>query len=259
MGGFRTYTTRASWGEWMTPAILWLLIANTAVFFIEVISLWSSPGAYAWLLRWFGLVPYGITHGFRVWQPFTYMFLHDGFGLGHYFWNMLTLWMFGRDLERSWGRRKFFVFYFLTGAGSGLLNVAARTAIDWQGTGAALVTTIGASGAIYGILMANAILFPDRRVGLIFPPVVLPMKFFVFIWGLLAFFGTLMPSAGGVSHFTHLSGMLVAYLYLRRGTFLFSLRNRYLDWKRRRARRKFEVYMRNHGDEPPSRPDNWVN
>lgn len=243
----------------MTPAILWLLIANTAVFFLEILSLWLSPATYGSMLRWFGLVPYGITHGFRIWQPFTYLFLHDAHGLGHYFWNMLTLWMFGRDLERSWGRRKFLFFYFLTGAGAGLLNAAARTAMDWEGTGAALVTTIGASGAIYGILMACAILFPDRRVGLIFPPVVMPMRMFVFVWGLLAFFGTLIPTQGGVSHFTHLSGMLVAYLYLRRGTFLYRLRNRYLDWKRQRAKRKFEVYMRSHKDEPPSRPDQWVN
>lgn len=251
----RTYgMQRRSWGEWMTPAILWLLIANTLVFFNEVLALWASPPLYAQILRWLGLMPLGVFPGLRIWQPFTYLFLHDGFGVGHYFWNMLSLWMFGRDLERAWGTKKFLTFYFLVGAGAGLLNVIAQAI-----AGRTEVITIGASGAIYGILMVSALLWPERRVALILPPVEMPMKLFVLMWGLLAFFGTLIPSGSTTSHFTHLSGMAIAYFYLRRGSFLYRLRNRYYDWRRKRARQKFEVYMRDQKDEPPSRPDRWVN
>ena len=251
--GVRWHGPRYSYGEWMTPAILVLLIANTAVFFFQIIGAWLEPGASETFLRWFGLVPLGFFPGLRLWQPFTYLFLHGD--LGHYFWNMLSLWMFGRDLERAWGSKKFYIFYFVVGVGAGLINVLARHL-----AGSPIVIIIGASGAIYGILMANAILFPDRLVSLLFPPVTMPMRFFVFIWGLLAFFGTLLPSGGNISHFTHLSGMAVAYLYLRRGSLLFRMRNRYSDWQRQRLRKKFEVYMRKQQDnEPPSRPDNWVN
>jgi membrane associated rhomboid family serine protease len=119
--------------------------------------------------------------------------------------------------------------------------------------------TIGASGAIYGVLIATAVLFPDRQVWLIPFPVTLPMRAYVAIMAAIEFFGTLGASGDNVSHVCHLGGMLVGYIYLRRGSFLFGFRNRYSDWKRRRLRRKFEVYVREHRDKPPTHPDNWVN
>jgi membrane associated rhomboid family serine protease len=108
-------------------------------------------------------------------------------------------------------------------------------------------------------LLANAVLFPDRRVWMFPLPVTVSMKIFVIVMGAIEFFGTLGASGDNVSHICHLGGMLVGYVYLRRGSFLFNFRNSFSDWKRRRLRKKFEVYARDHNDKPPTRPDNWVN
>ena len=189
----------------------------------------------------------------------TYLFLHAG--LLHLLFNMLFLWMFGVDLERSWGSRRFYIYFFLTGIGAGCINVLVKTIIDPHGLGISPpIPTIGASGAIYGILLAAAVMFPDRKVWLIPFPVQIPMKIYVLgARGPSSFSRRWARADDNVSHVTHLGGMLVGYLYLRRGSWFFRARNGVSDWKRKRARRKFEVYMRKHRDEPPSRPDHWVN
>lgn len=254
----RSYGYRFNWGGLLTPAIKILLIANTAVFLVQtLVQLILGPQAHRWLIEWFGLMPRGVTHGLRVWQPFTYLFLHGG--LMHLLINMLVLWMFGRDLEQTWGRRRFYAYYFVTGVGAGVVNIIVKTIADPAGLGSALQPTIGASGAIYGVLLAAAVMFPDRQVWLIPFPITLPMRAYVAIMGAIEFFGTLGATGDNISHISHLGGMLVGYLYLRRGSFLYRMRNRLSDWKRRRMRRKFEVYVRDHQDKPPSRPDHWVN
>lgn len=256
----RSYGPRMGWGRMLTPAIRNIIIACTAVFLIQtLVNLLLAPGAQVWYLEEFGLVPLAVTHGLRLWQPFTYLFLHGG--IGHLLFNMLFLWMFGVDLERTWGTHRFYVYYFLTGIGAGLLNVLVKTLLDPHGTGSAVLNpTIGASGAIYGVLLAAAIVFPDRQVWLIPFPVQIPMKIYVAGAIAIEFFATLGTGGDSVSHITHLGGALVGYLYLRRGLFLYRVRNDYLDWKRRRARRKFEVYMRDHKGEPPRNSDDrWVN
>jgi membrane associated rhomboid family serine protease len=173
---------------------------------------------------------------------------------------MLFLWMFGCDIERAWGRRRLYNYFFLTGVGAGLINVLVKTIIDPRGLGSASIPTIGASGAIYGILLAAAILFPDRRIWLIPFPVMIPMRIYALGIGAIAFFSALASGVGdNVSHVTHLGGMLVGYLYLRRGSWFYRARNSFSDWQRQRARRRFQVYMRKHRNEPPSRPDHWVN
>jgi len=247
---------RISWGGALTPAVKALLIANTAVFLLQSLV---PQEIYMGIIRWLGLVPYGVTHGLRIWQPFTYLFLHGG--VAHLFFNMLALWMFGCDLERVWGKRRFLNYYFLTGVGAGCINILMKTIADPKGVASSLVPTIGASGAIFGILIAAALLFPDRRIYMILPPVELPMRVYVFIMGAFAFYGSLGSGGDNVSHISHLGGMLVGYLYLRRGSFFFGMRNRMSDWKRQRMRKKFEVYMHEHDqkNEPPSRPDRWVN
>jgi membrane associated rhomboid family serine protease len=218
--------------------------------------LFSRAGA-ALMIREFGLVPHLFTHGLRLWQPASYLFLHGG--LFHLLFNMLALWMFGCDIERAWGRRRFYNYFFLTGIGAGLINVVVKTVMDPRGLGSASIPTIGASGAIYGVLLAAAILFPDRRIWLIPFPVMIPMKIYVLGIGAIAFFSSLGATGDNVSHVSHLGGMLVGYLYLRRGSWFFRARNSLSDWRRQRARRRFEVYMRKHRNEPPSRPDHWVN
>jgi membrane associated rhomboid family serine protease len=174
---------------------------------------------------------------------------------------MLFLWMFGVDLERTWGAHRFYIYFFVTGIGAGLTTVLVKILLHSFGIGVDLdIPTVGASGAIYGILLAAAIVFPDRQIWLIPFPVQIPMRIYVAGAIAIEFFSTLGTGGDNVSHVTHLGGALVGYLYLRRGLFLYRVRNDYLDWKRRRTRKKFEVYMRDHKNEPPgSSDDRWVN
>jgi len=251
---------RSSWSQSITPAIRNIALACSAVFVLQEALHLFAPAASRFMTFEFGLVPILVTRGFRFWQPVTYLFLHDPTTLWHILFNMLFLWMFGVDLERSWGSRRFYVYFFVTGIGAGLINVLVKTLLDPRGLGSGVYTpTIGASGAIYGILLAAAVMFPDRKVWLIPFPVQIPMKIYVLGAGAIEFFSTLGSGGDNVSHVTHLGGMLVGYLYLRRGSWFYRARNTMTDWKQKRARRKFEVYMRKHRDEPPSRPDRWVN
>jgi membrane associated rhomboid family serine protease len=253
-------------GGWVTPAIRNLVLACTGVFLVQtLLEMFASPMVTAQVNHLFGLSPWYVVHGLRIWQPVTYLFMHGG--LLHLLFNMLFLWMFGVDLERAWGKHRFYVYFFVTGIGAALINVLINIVMDPSGVGTRVagipfdstIPTIGASGAIYGILLAAAIMFPDRRIWLIPFPVQIPMKIYVIGAGAIEFFSTLGTGGDNVSHVTHLGGMLIGYLYLRRGSWFFRARNGVSDWKRKRARRKFEVYMRKHRDEPPSRPDRWVN
>jgi membrane associated rhomboid family serine protease len=259
MGSFpRGSTYRFNWRGLFTPAIKVLLIVNTSVFLVQTLALLlGGPEAWRWLVRSFGLIPAAVTHGMRLWQPFTYLFLHGD--IWHLLLNMLVLWMFGRDLELTWGRRRFYIYYFLCGIGAGLINVIVKSVPVFWGAAPSVVATIGASGAIYGVLLAVAVLFPDRQVWLFPLPLTVPMRIFVLIIGAVEFFQSLGAPGDTTSHISHLGGMLVGYIYLRRGSYLYRVRNQWADWKRRRLRRKFEVYTRDHKDEPPSRPDQWVN
>lgn len=164
---------------------------------------------------------------FHWWQPVTHMFMHGGFG--HIFFNMYTLFIFGSVLERVWGAKKFLVFYFVTGLGAALVH----TGVEWvqmqswmneaaQGSQAAVMSihslkmtpTVGASGAIYGVLMGYAMLYPDSVLTLIFPPVSLKAKWFVLIFAgievLLGVFGT----NAGIAHFAHLGGLIFGFLLI---------------------------------------------
>jgi len=256
--GIKSY--RISFDFYITAGVKLLLIANFAVFLLEALLYrFSGPSAYAELVKWFGLVPAGVVPLFRIWQRFTYLFLHDVNSIWHILTNMFMLWMFGRELELVWGKNRFLYYYFLTGVGAGIINVIVKTVPALFGHGFSYVPTIGASGAIFGILMACAILFPDRRVYLLPFPVAMSMRTVVIIMAAFTFLGTFGLGADNVSHLCHLGGMLVGYLYLRRGSFLYSLRNSVSDWQHRRNRKRFEVYMGKHRKEPPSRPDNWVN
>ncbi len=172
---------------------------------------------------------------------------------------MLMLWMFGRELELVWGKRRFLNYFLLCGVGAGVINVIVKTLPALWGHSPSNSATIGASGAIFGILIANAILFPDRRIWLIPFPVTIPMRPYVAVMGAIEFFATLGSGGDSISHICHLGGMLVGWLYLRRGSFLYGFRNTVSDWQYKRNRKRFEVYMNKNKKEPPSRPDNWVN
>jgi membrane associated rhomboid family serine protease len=255
--GIKSY--RISFDFYVTPAVKLLLIANFAVYIFEALLYrFSGLSAYAWLVSWFGLVPARVVL-LCVWQPFTYLFLHDISSIWHILTNMFMLWMFGRELELVWGKSRFLRYYFLTGAGAGLINVAVKTVPAILGHGFSRVPTIGASGAIFGILVACAILFPDRRVYIIPFPVAISMRTVVIVMTVLTFLGTFGLGDDQISHLCHLGGLAIGYVYLRRGSFLYSLRNSVSDWQQKRNRRRFQIYMGKHRKDPPSRPDNWVN
>jgi membrane associated rhomboid family serine protease len=245
------------WRGFITPGVKLLVLACAGVFVVQTLAdLLLGPAARSWINHFFGLVPLGPIPGLRIWQPFTYIFLHGG--LLHLLLNMLWLWMFGRELELVWGKRRFLNFFLLCGVGAGLIEMLVKTIPMFWGNRPSDVPTIGASGAIFGILMANAVLFPDRRVWLFPLPVAIPMRPYVAVIAAIEFFFTLGSGGDKVAHLCHLGGMLVGYIYLRRGSFLYSVRNSVTDWKIQRNKRRFQVYMNKH-KEPPSRPDRWVN
>jgi membrane associated rhomboid family serine protease len=190
-----------------------------------------------------------VIYHFAIWQLVTYLFLHGGFM--HLLFNMFTLWMFGSTLERDWGTRRFLKYYLLCGVGAGLCDVAVNAAIgNWA------TSTIGASGAIYGLLLAFGVMYPNATIlfSFLFP---IKAKYFVMIYGAMALLGSLNINSG-VSNVAHLGGMLFGYAYLKLRLSVPDLeewRRSYRQWKLQRAKRKFQVYMRKHGSDR----DRWVN
>ncbi|MBI1897806.1 MAG: rhomboid family intramembrane serine protease [Acidobacteria bacterium] len=246
--GTRFYPGYSS-SRFFPVGVKWLLISNIGLFVLYYISVLTG---YYPLFHSFGLVPADVLGRFAVWQLATYMFLHDPFGFSHILFNMLTLWMFGADLERTWGTRRFLNFYFLCGVGAGICVVVANLLFGDLHT-----RTIGASGAIYGLLLAFGMLYPDTQVlfSFLFP---IKAKYFVMILGAIAFLSSFGASGGGVSHVAHLGGMIFGYVYLKtsRGVRIDlwgPIERRYREWKVQRARRKFEVYLRKKQDK-----DRWV-
>ena len=235
------------------PGIKWLLITNIAVFvtyFLVMHTVVTHPSGDPF--RYFGLIPRMVLQVFGIYQLFTYMFLHDPWGFWHILFNMLMLWMFGSDLERTWGTRRFLQYYFLCGVGAGISVVIGNAIFGTLDT-----RTIGASGAIYGVLLAFGLMFPNVTVlfSFLFP---IKAKYFVMILGGIAFLSTLGASGGGVSHVAHLGGMVFGYLFLRSGfsrvDLIAPIRKQYEDWKIQRARRKFKVYLQ----KKESDRDNWI-
>jgi membrane associated rhomboid family serine protease len=249
---------RFDWRGFITPAVKLLVFACVGVFLLQtLIENFLSPSATSWFNHAFGLVPRGVIPGMRLWQPATYLFLHGG--LWHLLINMLMLWMFGRELELVWGKKRFLNYFFICGVGAGIITILVKFVPMFWGHPPSDMPTIGASGAIFGILIANAILFPDRQIWLFPLPLTIPMRPFVAVMGAIEFFSTLGATGDNVSHLCHLGGMLVGWIYLRRGSFLFRVRNEVADWKYQRNRKRFEVYIKKNKSEPPSRPDHWVN
>jgi membrane associated rhomboid family serine protease len=195
-----------------------------------------------------GLVPRSVVHKLWIWQLATYMFLHGG--LFHILFNMLALWMFGTELERIWGTRYFLKFYFVTGIGAAALTVLVSLLPFGVTAPIYFVPTIGASGAVYGLLLAYALYFPDRPIYMyfVFP---IPAKIFVLIMGAIAFYASLAGSNGGAANWTHLSGLLVAYMFLKSARIhpISEMKYRYLKWKINRVRRKFDVYSGGRADD----------
>lgn len=190
-------------GGALPPAVRSLLLANVTLFLVTLIATRMSGGAA--LFNIFGLVPAAFWRG-MIWQPFTYLFLH--LDLWHILFNMLCLWFFGRDLEERWGARGFLTYYLFCGVGAGLCVAVAGFGDTFP--------TVGASGAIFGLLLGFAVLFPDRPMlfMFLFP---MPAKYAVGLFGLIELYMLVSagPNAGGVSQVAHLGGAVVGFFYLR--------------------------------------------
>lgn len=224
------------------PGVKWLLISNTVVFLIYYLGGLPVQQQFRVL---FALWAGAAVRSLFVWQVFTYLFLHVG--IWHLLFNMLTLWMFGSPLESDWGTRFFLKYYFLCGIAAGVCVLAVNMAVgDWS------TPTMGASGAIFGLLVAFGVLYPNQTVlmGFLFP---IKAKYMVMIYAGIELLLTFGPNSG-VSTIAHLGGMAFGYLYLKRRFPKFSLpdvRGAYRQWRLARAKKKFQVYMRKHSDRGP--------
>jgi membrane associated rhomboid family serine protease len=233
---YRTQT-RWSFGGPLTPAVKYIIITCVAAFIIQLLS--DS------FTQWFRLDPSRVLGSGYIWQLVTYLFLHGG--LFHILINMLILFLFGGEMERTWGTRFFVRYYLICGVGAGIFALFAGYPV------------VGASGAIYGLLVAYAMYFPNRVIYMnvllifFFP---IQAKYFAIIMGAIAFLSSIGGSGSGVSHLAHLGGFVIGYLYLRLGgvgrrrqtvgtvggSWGDSLRQAYHTWRMKRLRKKFERY-----------------
>jgi membrane associated rhomboid family serine protease len=207
-----SYDRRGSGGMGgIEPGVRALLIATGIVFLVQLLFRSASPG----LERILGLVPADLFGRWHVWQPLTYVFLHGG--VLHLLFNMLALFMFGSELERSWGTREFLRYYFVCGVGAALVH--------WLVSMSSPVPVIGASGSIFGLLLAFGLLFPDRII-LLWGIAPIKAKYFVLGFGLFELFAATSGPQGGVARFAHLGGLVTGFLYLKSETLLWPVKRR---------------------------------
>ena len=184
--------------QYFTEAIRVLISINVLLFLFRYISIERFD-----LAQIFGLSSNDVWP--MIWQPLTYMFIHGDFF--HLFMNMFVLWMFGSEMESIWGSRGFLKYYFITGVGSGIIWLLLNINNPFS-------VLIGASGAIYGVLLAYGLMFPNRKV-LIYFLFPIKVKYFVLLLGVIAFISSIGDTGSNISHLTHLSGMLIGFIYLK--------------------------------------------
>ncbi len=234
----------------VTPVVKALIVANVVAY--------VATSLLPWLGAPFGLVPEEVLGG-RLWQPITYLFLHGS--VFHILFNMLTLWMFGTELERMWGSRYFAKFYFVAGIGAGLTQIVASLLPFGPFAQLYYAQTIGASGAVYGLLLAYAMYFPHRQLMFfgIFP---IEVRWFVLIMGAISLLSA-ADGASGVAHLAHLGGIVAGYLYLKSGRIsgrfgsrlnvIAEIKYRYVKWRIGKMRRRFDVYTGGRTDDTKRR------
>jgi len=189
----------------LAPVTRTLLIANVGIFLLQLLTGDLLVGPFAlWPLST-GQFPG--APGFEPWQLLTYGFLHGG--LDHLFFNMLALYMFGTEVERLLGSRHFAVYYLVCVAGAAAAQLAVMAATQQPP-----VPTVGASGGVFGLLLAFGLAYPHRRIMLLFPPIPMPAWLFVTLYGLLELYLGVTGSQAGVAHFAHLGGMAAGYALL---------------------------------------------
>lgn len=213
-----------------TDAIKILVSVNFGIFLLQTIA--RTEGMFFPL---FGLVPKLVWSEFMLWQPFTYLFFHGS--IWHVLINMFVLWMFGSELERLWGKEHFLKFYFVTGVGAGLVTIIFGLN--------SMTPIVGASGAVYGVLLAYGLTYPNRTVYLYG---IIPIKslWFVIGIGVIAFMSS-FDNISQISHLTHLSGMVIGYLMLKRpvrfNDLWFTIRKRTLEYKIKHEEKKVSQHQ----------------
>ena len=213
-----------------TDAIKILVSVNFGIFLLQTVA--RTEGLFFPL---FGLVPKMVWSEFMIWQPFTYLFFHGG--IWHVLINMFVLWMFGSELERIWGKGHFLKFYFVTGVGAGLVTMIFGLN--------SMTPIVGASGAVYGVLLAYGLTYPNRTVYLYG---IIPIKslWFVIGIGVIAFMSS-FDNVSQISHLTHLSGMVIGYLMLKRpirfNDLWFTIRKRTLEYKIKHEEKKVSQHQ----------------
>ena len=237
-----------------TKAVKWLVLINAGVLLLTTLMGALNEDIFAAFRAIFALTPYLVVRGW-IWQLVSYSFLHQG--ILHLLFNMLGLWMFGSQFEQDWRTKRFLEFYFFCVIGAALTTIA----VSYTGLGGVSPTipTIGASGGVFGILMAFGMIYGEREVMLFPIPFSIKAKYFVAGIAFITLIEAISASSGrgsAVAYSAHLGGLLFGFLYVKfvpkKGLVLdaseryFGVRNSYYRWKRRRAARKFEVYMRKH-------------
>jgi membrane associated rhomboid family serine protease len=231
--------------DYFPTGVKWLLITNTLIFVLTFLCPRELQGHITVVLA---LSAEAAVRNLFVWQLVTYMFLHGG--IWHLLFNMLTLWMFGIQLERDWGTRRFLKYYFYCGIAAAICVLAVNILLGYWGT-----ITLGASGAIFGVLVAFGVMYPNQTVlmNFLFP---IKAKYLVMIYvgiELLVTFGR----NTGVSTIAHLGGAAFGFVYLKGRlprVLLPDVSGAYRQWKLRRAKKKFQTYINKHSDRGP-----WVN
>jgi len=219
-------------GGMLPPAVKNIIFANAIFWFMMLMNY----GLRNFMLQQFALDRIGVVYQFKVWQLVTYMFLHDPNGFMHIFLNMLFLWMFGAELEREWGTREFLKYYFITGIGAGILNIVLSSS-----------PTIGASGAVYGVMLAYALRYPNRYIYIyfLFP---VKIKYFMAFLALISFFSTFGSYGDGIAHAAHLGGIVIGYIYLKYWYLFYKIKDSFSQIKTKTDRTRMK-YTKGGGED----------
>jgi len=191
----------------IAPITRALIIANVAMYGVQMVT-------DTWTLEYLALWPWSsvassVSAPFEPWQVVTYGFLHNPSGIAHIFFNMFALFMFGSEIERSMGTTKYLSYYFTCVIGAA---IAQLLVMEWLG--GPFYPTMGASGAVFGILLAFGVAFPHRRIVLLIPPIPMPAWLFVTLYGAIELMLGVFGTNQGVAHFAHLGGMAAGYLLI---------------------------------------------
>lgn len=220
-----------SFGGPLTPAVRQLMIINAAVYLANLLVAGKPFSAglnyQTALVEYLGLVPHRVVNDFAIWQTFSYLFIHLEFF--HILFNMLALWWFGSDLEAAWGSKRFLRYYFFCGVGAGLVSTLFG------------LPTIGASGAVFGLLLWFGMTYPNRTLYIYF---VIPVKakYAVAAFGLLEIIALLSAGSNSrINHVAHLSGLAFGFLFLQLQGRSFRIGERWRDFRRKQKKKKFRV------------------